>query len=178
VTGRRVVLAVALAVIAACGVDPQRVPEPIPGDRLPSATAAPSSTAAERVRVWGTRDGRLVPVFVQLPRATLSDRLRAVLDLGDTGSLSAVPSRTRLVAVDQRGDLVELVLSDELAAVRPQERSLALGQLVLTSTESAAVRRVQVRVRDAVFPLLTGDGRQLTRPLTRDDFVALTAAGG
>ena len=55
-----------------------------PPGRLPAASPSLSApTAVARGRVWGARDGRLVPVFTELEGTGTAARVRAVLSLAD-----------------------------------------------------------------------------------------------
>lgn len=163
-------------VVAGCGVDPQQAPEPVPRDRLPAASPSPSpSTAAARGRVWGAREGRLVPVFTELPGTGLRSRVRAVLSLTELpgGPLTSLRPGTRLVGVSRSGDLAVVSLSDELGEVPADDLPLALGQLVLTVTEDPEVRRVHVRVEQVPIVYVDATGRQISRALVRSDFAEL-----
>ena len=163
-------------VLTACGVEPQRAPEPVPPDRLPAASPSPSTTGvAARGRVWGAREGRLVPVFTELPSSSTRSRVRAVLSLDgrDGGPPTALRPGTRLLRLTQSDDLVVVSLSDELGQVPSADLPLALGQLVLTVTEQPGVRRVHVRVEQVPIVYVDATGRQISRALVRADFAEL-----
>jgi hypothetical protein len=174
----RAVLLVVLLLLGACGVEPQRAPEPVPVDRLPPPTAAPAATPAAQGRVWGARGSRLVPVFVELQDTGVDGRVRALLALGDPGQRppTALPSRTRLVGVDRTGGTVVLDFSEELGRLTATALPLALGQIVFTVTEDPGVQRVHVRSADDPVPYVDATGRRISRPLVRTDFAPLVAA--
>lgn len=172
---------VSLAVlVTGCGVDVQRTPEPVPPARLPTVTpSAAGPTALARGRVWGARDGRLVPVFTELPGTGTASRVRAVLSLAELDERvpSALPAGTRLVSVTRSGDTIVLTLSRELREVPDTDLPLALGQLVFTVTERPEVRRVHVRAdRDPVV-YVDATGRRIGRALGRSDFAELVEGG-
>ena len=166
----------AALVLTACGVEVQRAPEPVPADRLPTDRIAPAEPGrTEQVRIWGARDRRLVPVFVELRRTGLRARLDALLELGEPGQRppTALPEGVRLIDLEQEADEVDVVLSEELHAVSVQDLPLALGQIVFTATELPGTRRVQVRIGDQRLVYVDAQGRTLTRPFVRSDFDGL-----
>lgn len=166
----------AVLLLSACGVEAERQPEPVPAERLPRDSVAPNSPArAEQVRVWGARDRRLVPVFVELTDTGLRARVVALLALGDPGQRppTALPEGTRLLRVEVDGDTVDLTLSEHVRAIEVADLPLALGQLVFTVTERPDVRRVQVRAGDSPLPYADASGRRILRPLVRSDFDGL-----
>ena len=176
----RVGVAVTVALLAGCGVEPQEVPEPVPGDRLPGASpSAGTPSAAARGPVWGARDGRLVPVFTELEGTGVAARVRALLALSNVGDgpPSAIPAGTRLVRVSTDADAVVLVLSDQLRRVPPRELPLVLGQLVFTATEPPEVRRVHVRAGQVPVVYVDATGRRISRALVREDFAELVQGG-
>lgn len=172
--GSRTSLLLALLLLGGCGVDPQRAPEPVPRDRLPSVEASASLTdGVLRGRVWVAREQRLVPVSVELDGIGVQARVRAVLALADDRLPTVLPPGCRLVAARQQGDMVELTLCDDLERLQRRDLPLALGQLVLSVTEEPSARRVLVRTARRTVPLVDTTGRTLTRPLTRGDFAGL-----
>lgn len=172
-------LAVAgVMLLGGCGIEPQRSPEPVPADRLPTASASPTQTDAARGRVWGARDSRLVPVFVELSEGGTAGRVRALLELAEPEQRppSALRPGTRLVRLEQDGDTVVLVLSEHIEQVPGTELPLALGQLVYTATEQPGVRRVHVRSGDLAIRYVDATGRTIARALVRPDFAPLVEA--
>lgn len=172
-----------VAVLLGCGVRPQSEPEPIPGDRLPTATAGPGAAVpVSRDRVWGTRDDRLVPVFVELGGTGVSARITALLALAqrEPRPPTSLPPGTRLVSVDQREESLTLTLTREVLSAAERDVPFVLGQLVLTATEEPGVGNVTVLAQDRPVLLVTADGDTLTRPLLRSDFSGLLsgAVGG
>lgn len=172
-------VAVAL-LVTGCGVEVQRAPEPVPADRLPAASPeATAATASVRGRVWGARDGQLVPVFTELDGTGTAARVRALLSLSDPAERppSALRPGTRLVGTTRAGEVVTLSLSDELRQVREADLPLVLGQLVFTVTEQPDVRRVHVHVGREPVVYVDATGRRVERALVRSDFADLVPAG-
>lgn len=173
---RTVCAGMLVTLLAACGVDAQRSPEPVPLERLPAAspsTGAPAASA--RGQVWGARDGRLVPVFTELRGTGTASRVRAVLSLAglDQRPPSALRPGTRLLRTTRSGDTVVLSLSTDLREVPAEDLPLALGQLVLTVTEQPEVRRVHVRADQDPIVYVDAAGRRIGRALVRSDFAEL-----
>lgn len=162
--------------LTACGVEPQSEPQPVPRDRLPSASPSTSGPAAPaRARVWGIRDQRLVPVFVAVSGDDLVPRVQALLTLADSEqATTSIPRGTRLVAVRRDGENVELELNSVFVATPTREVPLALAQLVFTLTEVPGVQRARIEVDGSAVPLVDANGQVLGRPLQRSDFAALS----
>lgn len=181
--GRALRAAVAVGmsvVVAACGVEPQPAPEPIPAERLPRATPeAGGSTPAVRGRVWGVREQRVVPVFVSLPDASVEARLRALVALGDPDQPpgTAVVRGTRVVSVVQRGRLVVVTLSAEFGRASQRELPLALAQVVLTVTEDPTAEEVEVHAGGTTVAFVDERGTPVSRPLRRTDVAGLIEGG-
>ena len=174
---RRACAGVVVALLlASCGVEAQRAPEPVPADRLPAASpGAAAPTASVRGRVWGARDDRLVPIFTELDGTGTVPRVRALLSLADLeeGPPSALRPGTRLLRATRSGDVVVLSLSEELRRVPRDDLPLALGQLVLTVTEEPEVLRVHVRAGQEPVVHVDATGRRIGRALVREDFAEL-----
>lgn len=170
------VAVIATLLVTACGVEAQRTPEPVPPGRLPAASPSTSAlTAVVRGRVWGARDGRLVPVFTELEGTGTAARVRAVLSLTDPDKRlpSALPPGTRLLQVTRSRDQILVTLSEELRTVPPQDLPLALAQVVYTVTERPDVRRVHVRAEQDPIVYVDATGRRIGRSLVRSDFTEL-----
>jgi hypothetical protein len=175
-----VVVALLLLVIG-CGVQSQDRPEQVPPERLPapSETASPEA-AAGSAQVWGSRDGQLVPVFVQLSDpADLRERIDAMLSLAGSGEEppTVTPTGTRLVEVLVRDGTCVVELSEQAASASARDMPLVIAQVVLTVTEVPGVERVQVRAASRTLPFLSSEGRPLERSLTREDVAPLAVAG-
>lgn len=178
---RATLLALGLAaLLCGCGVVPQSDPAPIPGDRLPTPAASDGDGVPRATgRVWGAREGRLIPVPVQLSQPTVRARVRALLRLSepDQRPPTMIPRGVTLLSLSQRNDTVQLTVSSELLQTPQEALPVALGQLVLTVTEDSTARRVQVRVGRSVVPLVDATGQRVVRPLERSDFAGITPPG-
>ena len=177
---RSAAMVVMAMVLAACGVDQQSSPEPVPQDRLPRVMpTASGGTGAVRSRVWGVREQRLVPVFVSLSDTDVMTRLQALIELGSPGQqpATAMARGTRVVSVVQRDRVVVVRLSTEFRQTPAKDVPLALAQVVLTVTEQPDVDEVEIRVGESTVPLLDEQGRTLSRPLRRSDFEGLVEGG-
>ena len=166
--------------LAACGVDEQSSPEPVPEERLPRVMpTGDGGTDAVRGRVWGVREQRVVPVFVSLSGGDVMTRLQALIELGSPGQqpATAVAPGTRIVSVVQRERLVIVRRSTDLRGTPARDVPLALAQLVLTVTEQPDVGEVEVRVDETTVPLVAEGGTPLSRPLRRSDFEGLAEGG-
>ena len=179
--GSRALLLLTVALlVGACGVEPQRLPEPVPVERLPSAAASPTQNPDARGRVWGAREGRLVPVFVELEARSAPGRVRALLALAAPGQTprppTVLPPRTQLLRLERSGDAVVLEFDRELREVPVPTLPLALGQIVLTVTEQPRIRRVHVRSDGAPVSYVDASGRTISRAMVRSDFSELVMA--
>ena len=175
---RLLLLAIAL-LLGACGVEPQRAPEPIPVERLPSPAASPTDSTTARGQVWGARGGRLVPVFVELGDRSPGGRVRALLALGAPSQEPRPPTmlpRTQLVGLERSGDAVVLQFTEELRGVTVTSLPLALGQIVLTVTEHPRIRRVHVESDGSPISYVDASGRRIARAMVRGDFADLVIA--
>lgn len=174
---RRAALAgLGLLLPCACGVEPQPNPEPIPGDRLPKVTETPNVTLPQnRVRVWGVREGRLIPLFVNATSRDVAGRVEALLGLNSAGRElpTALPAGARLLGSVERGDAVDLELDPTLRTLPEADVELVLAQLVFTVTELPQILRVRVRVEGAPLMPVDADGLPIARALSRTDFAAL-----
>lgn len=166
--------------VAACGVEPQPAPEPIPAERLPRATPEASrSTPAVRGRIWGVREQRVVPVFVSLPDGTVEARLQALVALGNPEQPqgTALARGTRVVSALQRERLVVVALSAEFSRTPQRDLPLALAQVVLTVTEERTAEEVEVRAGGTTVAFVDERGTPVSRPLRRTDVAELVEGG-
>lgn len=172
---RRLLLTAAAALLtSACGVTPQDAPEPVPGERLPPATAAPSADA-QQVRVWVVLGERLVPVFVDRAGDGLRSRVEALLEVSKAGEplTSAIPADSRLLGIVRpAGDVVELQMDGRLNQLERRLQPLAVAQLVLTATERPDVVAVRITSDGRRLDIPGPSGRLRTEPLRRTDVAA------
>ena len=186
-TGALVVVLAVLAVLAACGVQEDRVPRPLAQEEVPFGLLAPATSIAEpapgsgdgvRSTIWFVdNDGLLARSRRMIPEPVdVADVVRALLEPVTQAEAAAglrtnIPPGTELLGIEGPTDgLVTLDLSGEFLTVTGGVQRLALAQVVFTVTGLANVDRVlfQFDGRPAEVP---GRGDELTdEPLTRDDF--------
>ena len=175
------------AVLAACGVQEDRVPRPMAEEEVPFALLAPATSIAEpspgdgdgvRSTIWFVdNDGLLARSrrMIEEP-VNVADVVRALLEPvteaeAAAGLRSNIPPGTELLGIDGPTEgLVTLDLSDEFLTITGQLQRLAVAQVVFTVTGLANVDRVLFEFdgRPAELP---GRGDELTdRPLSRSDF--------
>lgn len=179
------VLVLVLALLAACGIQDDRNPRPLPGEDVPFDLLAPETSVTSpdagegpnRV-VWFVDNAGLLargsrpletPVTVESILAAL---LQGVTDAeADNGLRSNITSGTRLLGVAGPDDgLVTIDLSGEFLTVSREQQRLALAQVVFTATGLPDVDRVLFKF-DGTPAEVPGVGDELTSsPLTRADF--------
>ncbi len=134
-----------------------------------------------------TRSGPfLVPVHRRVPytTATAKAALEALLAAPNTDEASSVPALSTQIPVDTtlRGVTVddgvatvdlsgEFEADDDSAAV-----AMRIAQVVFTVTRFPSVTEVLFEQDGVPVAVQTGDGDLVTRPVTRDDYVAFQAA--
>lgn len=184
-----------VAPIAACGVQLDSAPGPIPSGAIPavtataSASASPTGSLVRAVRVWFAREDGLVPVVTDLARSPSVDpeAVVGVLAAGPTAEQAEAGLRTLVVdpltdtplakvatdtSVTDTGSVV-VVLSAEAASLPPGEQVLLLGQIVLSMTGAgySSVTFVDAAGAPAAVPL--PGGRLLDRPAVARDYAGL-----
>jgi hypothetical protein len=168
------VLLLAMALVAGCGLAPEHEPEQVPASPVDeSALRAPQSTGV--VQIYLVRDGRLVAV----PRTGLSasDAIAALAagptSLDGEAGLSSVPLAGLVEsAMAQDSDIVTVGVTPEFAGLSDREQYLAVAQLVWTATDVCCA--TQVRVQLGARPLsLPTDGGPVQRPVGRTDYRAV-----
>lgn len=147
-------LAVAVALLAACGVSPDASPRDLPRDEqviapLPVATGG-EAEGPDRIYLAAPGETRLLR---SVSRDTVSRRdLLEVLLAGpnddelDQQYTTFLPAELELVDTFQQGPLLFLDLSSEILELTGQPLSQALAQIVYTATELDGVKRVQITV--------------------------------
>jgi spore germination protein GerM len=187
-TARIVLVVAALLAPAACGFPAQSDAAPIPGEELPvglrpgatSATAVPANS--ERVTIWLVDGERLVPVRhdVQAPAGVAS--VTNALLAGPTevdqrrGLRSALPDPAVAVGAESSRGLATVELNESFAEISPEDQLLAVGQFVLTLTETPGVGSVGFKIagEPVAVPLPTGESTD--SPVFREQYIDLTAA--
>ncbi|HEX6311254.1 MAG TPA: GerMN domain-containing protein [Acidimicrobiia bacterium] len=182
----------AMAAVAACGVDTDEEPRAIDADNVPDTvtedTAAQTVERAETsevIDVWfvrSTEDSvRLVPHERSVPRSTPRSVLEALLLQPPTeeeradGLTTALPGSTALVSSPElRGDGVLVVdLSKGIFEIQGETLRDAFGQIVCTVTGLETVRSVVFRVDGDPAPVPDGESRQTDEPLRCESYANL-----
>jgi hypothetical protein len=147
-------MAIAVALLAACGVSPDASPRDLPRDEqviapLPVATGG-EAEGPDRIYLAAPGETRLLR---SVSRDTVSRRdLLEVLLAGpnddelDQQYTTFLPAELELVDTFQQGPLLFLDLSSEILELTGQPLSQALAQIVYTATELDGVKRVQITV--------------------------------
>lgn len=160
-----------------------------------STTEAPTTTAlsttttiglettttlvqTERVRLYFITSGQLLYVEGALPAPAALQQILATLQLGTdplgdlgAGLRSAVPSAAEIRVLDTGTGVATVELPEGFFDGIPAlDQRLAIGQIVLTLTDSRGVGQVQF---DLAVPNATGEVIQPGTPLSRLDFAPL-----
>jgi hypothetical protein len=147
-------LAMAVALLTACGVSPDASPRDLPRDEqviapLPVATGG-QAEGPDRIYLAAPGETRLLR---SVSRDTVSRRdLLEVLLAGpnddelDQQYTTFLPAKLELIDTFQQGPLLFVDLSGEILELTGQPLSQALAQIVYTATELEAVKRVQITV--------------------------------
>jgi hypothetical protein len=192
--GRRSVVAAVgaclLLLAAACGVQLDEEPRPLPTENVPYGLLDPPTTSppgsageplapsAQAVSVYLVdNDGYLVEV--QRPVPGPPDVERAVTSLlsplteaeRNAGLATAIASTTGLRGVIGPEDgLVTIDLSSAVGGGSPDIVRVALAQLVYTATEVPGVDLVLFQVDGEAREVPTGQGRSTAEPLSELDY--------
>lgn len=178
------VVVAAAALATGCGVQADPSPRAIPRDEVPFGllTASPSEDTGSRPasrahQVFFVHDTRLEGVSRALALTSVTDLIGALLagpsssDVA-AGLRTAVPAGTALRGATRDGSTVTLDLSDALLQVRGQEQTLAIAQIVFTSTAAPGVRFVRLRLDGQPLQVPRGDGT-LSDTVSRGDYRVL-----
>jgi spore germination protein GerM len=195
---RALVVGLAVALFAACGLSENSQPQVIDAAEVPREllTVSPSSsttlaasptTASATVYFLRVTDGvtHLVAVQREVADATRpGDRLIALLgaptaEEGAAGVISSIPSDTVLLDTDLDEATQELTieLSRSLFDVQGEELRNAFAQLVWTATELTGIRRVRFVVDGQVYRAPDEAGIEQPGAVTRSDYRTLAPLG-
>lgn len=183
---RRAAIALALLLVAACGVQDDSGPRALAPEDVPFGLLDPATSVANPENAEGTtravwfvdNDGQLARGDRRIePPVTVEDIVRALLDgVSDAeaanGLRSNIASGTQLLGVDgPTAGLVTIDLSGEILTVSRELQRLAIAQVVFTATGLPNVDRVLFEF-DGIGPAeVPGAGDELTsEPLRRRDF--------
>jgi len=180
---------VALATVAACGVQLDEEPRAIAADSLPYGLLEPSTTGGDTTSTTPTplptfqetsvflvdNNDLLVEVRRQLPgevRVAVGSLLTPPTEAEVDGGLrTAIPSTITLRSVAGPEDgLVTIDLTAEATEESPDIPRLAFAQLVYTATAVEGVDRVLFQVDGQAREVPTGEGQSTAEPLSRADY--------
>lgn len=183
---KRVAIALALLLVAACGVqddsDPRTMaPEDVPFGLLDPATSVANPENAEGTSraVWFVDNNGLLARGERRLEApvTVEDVVGALLEGASAaeqanGLRSNIASATRLLGVEGPSEgLVTIDLSGEILTVSRELQRLAIAQVVFTATGLPSVDRVLFKFDGTGPAEVPGAGDELTsEPLRRRDF--------
>jgi Sporulation and spore germination/Immunoglobulin-like domain of bacterial spore germination len=129
---------------------------------------------ARTVRVWlFGQDERLTPAYRS--GTTVSDAVRALLggpqDTDGPKVATTIPAGTKLRGISVRAGTAIVDLSGQFASGGGSLSMFArLAQVVFTVTEYADTKRVRFSLDGQVISVLGGEGIDVSKPLTRQDF--------
>lgn len=190
--GRRALAAgaaLAVALLAGCGVPTDDEPRAISQEQQPSPDVADDTSDGQTgpaqlylVRFDGTNN-HLAPVEVEVPVGSASaptpaTALETLLGetpdqaLQDDGYNTAIPANTRLMSppvLDEDGVLT-IDINEPLYRVQAPGSSLAFGQIVCTADAFDEVSAVQFQLEGVDRPAPMGDGESISQPLTCDAY--------
>jgi hypothetical protein len=141
----------------------------------PGTSGGATTSATRTLGAFFFRDAALTRVPVRVPDspAVATQAVGALLAGPPAGYTTAIPSGTRLVALDIANGVAVARFSAELGT---PSRS-AQGQIVATLTQFPTIHGVQLQEEGAASapPLEDGAGRPLGRPATSSDYADLTS---
>lgn len=192
-------LVVACSVVGDGKVNPIDPPFGLADTTATTTTAAPTTTAlattttvglettttlvqTEPVRLYFITSGQLLYVEGALPTPAALQQIVAALQLGTdplgdlgAGLRSAVPSAAEIRVLDTGTGIATVELPEGFFDGIPAlDQRLAIGQIVLTLTDSRGVGQVQF---DLAVPNATGEVIQPGTSLSRQDFASLLLDG-
>lgn len=171
---RTAAAALALAVVAGCGVradsSPRAIDDPEGAFQVPPRGA--DAAGADRIYLVGS-DNLLRSV--RREATTVQDLIEVLLqgpnDSSQERQLStAIPSATALNRVRSSGSTLLLDFSSDLADVAPAQQQLAVAQIVFTASALEGVREVEITIDDVAQPFLKGNGESTVGRLQVYDY--------
>ncbi len=178
--GSRIVFVAAAIVLAGCGISPESEPTALEVEsgqplEFPTDTGSDESIDAE-VSIYLVRDEQLRLATREAdPGSAALAALEALMagpteDEAETGLGSSIPSSTALVGltITDRQALVDV--SDEFTTVGGAAEILAVGQIVLTLTQSGEVDAVTFAVEGVATVVPTSQGALTDQPVGADDY--------
>lgn len=176
----RIIRAVLLLAVTACGIPIQSEPELLTIEvEPPPIIEEPALEDLTAVSMYLVRDERLVHVTRDLPSATdlggvIESLFDAVTPPEERSSLrTSIPPGTTILGSVIEGSLLRLNLSSEFAAVGGQEEILAVAQIVLTATSADGIDLVAFELDGIPTDVPIASGALSRDPVTADDYAEL-----
>ena len=185
---RTVAAALAIAVLAGCGVPVSDTAEPVQDYQTPptpsASTSAPTDARSDAT-LWFVSGDRLAratsPVAGPLTPTSLLTMLGTPPSSGALQTLVADPQGgPPLAAIEATpsspppSGTVVVQLSDTFVRLGTAEQVLLIGQVVLTLTDSGVAYVAFDDVHGAPVTVPLPDGRLVDGPVTRNDYLSLT----
>lgn len=182
---KRLVLALLLLGVGACGLPDDSRPRPIAAEDAPLAlggstttTSAPA-TGTTAIAVWLVdSDGNLRAVERAVESATVQAALEAVLagpnESEDARFDTAIPAGTTVLASDERPVVTVQLGPEGLLTIQGNQQLLAFAQIVSTATRIAGVEGVRFFAADGTpVAAPTQEATIVDRPVTAADYASL-----
>lgn len=163
-------------------------PEDVPFELLaPASTTLPDNpegTDTQNVSLYFQNDERLIAVPREIesqngpvsPQVAITELLKGPDGLGaPAGVRSAIPSGTRLLGAQSRGDVVVLNLSETLSDVESSGLVFAIAQLVFTAAgiddqHPDGTNRLLIQIDGKTISVPNDEGVELDRPVGPSDY--------
>jgi hypothetical protein len=189
VTSRlRIVAALVLVLLSACGVGPEPAARRIADDEVPFALLSPSATGLAQdtsgagvVTVFLVRGERLVAVQRRVaarpdPGVALTELAAGPTAAEAEQGLGTVSLGVPLATGEQTADRVVVDLGEDVVDVPTQLQAVAFAQVVYTLTALPGVERVAFTVAGEAVDVLRGDGSLADGPVTPADYAEFRPA--
>lgn len=186
-THRTVTAALALALVAGCGVGSQGDAQRVPDDDVPFALLDPPAPV-EATTTSTTSPGTMpIELFLVLADALVEvtreltppvSVVRLVSELGDgptpseqaLGVTTYLPEGSGVDGVTLAGGIAYVELGEAFLAVPQEQQRLALAQLVFTLTGRPGVGRVLFTINGQPTEVPRGDGTLTSESVSRDSY--------
>ncbi len=184
------IVAIGLVAVVGCGLRQDENPRAISPQSLPSALFQDANTSTTTSRNPSIEQRSLYLVNTEGTAETLSrvavpieapsnpaDLPKAIIEKlvttppVDAAHSSFIPPGTRVLKVEQHGDVLEIDLSDELGSVESSRQRLAVAQLVFTATAIDGINAVRFSIdgNPSAVPL-DNKTSEVGADIGRDDF--------
>ncbi|MFV0315690.1 MAG: GerMN domain-containing protein [Microthrixaceae bacterium] len=147
---------------AACGITADSEPRALPVTTTTSTTPTSEPTGDQLSNVYMVTNGALVPTRRRVPARNPTEIMNSVLirpdeSEGETLS-SSVPANTKLLSA-RRGQngILEVDLSADFEDVQGDARVLAIGQIVMSTTELPGVETLQFFIEGKPLKVFSGE---------------------